>query len=137
MRPVGLIHLIIGAEHQIVFHAQQLRAADQIPGDVTGFVVKAAIGIGAPRDLAAAGVHRSDAHFVVVVAALVPAEADARAPAVVELPVIMRIQRFVMAPGVIGGVVEPILVANIHRLAVDKRRTAIVRNVVAIIFVTD
>lgn len=135
-RPQGLIHLIIGARHQRVRHAGKLLRTGQIPGDIFCLMVKTAIGVSATRHNPAVRIDGGNAHFIIIILALVPAQRHTRAPVVTKLPVVVGIQRFIMAPGVASFIIQPIFVADINRAVMDKRRTAIVRNIILVIFVT-
>ena len=137
MGAISLVHLIVGAHHQRMLHAQNFRVAQQIPAHIFGFVVKPAVGIGATGNHARAGIHRRYAHLIVVIAPLIPAQGEPGAPLIIKLPVIVGIQRFVMAPCVIGFVIQTIFIADIDRLAVDKGRAAIVGNVITVVGIAD
>ncbi|MNE00599.1 hypothetical protein D3C80_930120 [compost metagenome] len=47
----------------------------------------------------------------------------------------MSIEAFVFAPGVVGIVVQPAVIGDIDRRAIDKGSAAIVRNIVLILTV--
>ena len=49
----------------------------------------------------------------------------------------MGIQGSVMAPGMVSFIIQTIFVANINRLAVDKRGATIVGNIIAIVRIAD